>query len=472
MVIAAGVGGEPRGQQFLRNQVSVYVGNISYSLYLVHWPIIVILGSLLPNGRGLWYVVAVVTMSFGLAILSYHFVENPLRYADRRKFKRAVRRIKKRRFQMAQQTRQFGFAALILVTVGLLATMLNPGFHYQPVVGGAGNPAPKSGELVPTAPKTSQKIGPLTTALQRDISKAVGATEWPPLSPPLAQAVDGEIWPSEVNCDYPVQNPQSCTWGSGGPRAILVGDSIALGYAGPLRQMALEPRANFQLYNLAMGGCVFSDALVDRKGLNAGQCTARKQDAVNVINASKPDVVFIANRFRDEKAVGSSTPMTVGEWSDSLKSIVSKFQGSVKKIVFLSQPAGDMNIKECISKRSTTPADCLGTVGPGWLDIAAVEQQIASSVKGVWIDSRPWLCSATSSGDFCPSFVGTLPSKRDVTHMTPEYASKIYPVIEESLREAGVLPSGANPSGTNPPGTNPSGANPPGATGTPGQTPP
>lgn len=54
LVIAAGVGGEPAGQLFLRNPASVYIGNISYSLYLVHWPVIVIVGAMMPRS-GYYY---------------------------------------------------------------------------------------------------------------------------------------------------------------------------------------------------------------------------------------------------------------------------------------------------------------------------------------------------------------------------------------------------------------------------------
>lgn len=50
-VIAAGVEVEPARQWLLRNPVSNYIGNISYSLYLVHWPVILLVGALLPEGR-------------------------------------------------------------------------------------------------------------------------------------------------------------------------------------------------------------------------------------------------------------------------------------------------------------------------------------------------------------------------------------------------------------------------------------
>jgi peptidoglycan/LPS O-acetylase OafA/YrhL len=54
----------------------VYIGKISYSLYLWHWPVITFLRFTSPELN----VVAAVVLSLLCAILSYHFVENPFRY--------------------------------------------------------------------------------------------------------------------------------------------------------------------------------------------------------------------------------------------------------------------------------------------------------------------------------------------------------------------------------------------------------
>lgn len=67
--------GEPGHQAFLRNPVSIYIGDISYSLYLVHWPVIVLLSAVAADNA--YFVVAAAGLTFGLAIGSYHFVENP-----------------------------------------------------------------------------------------------------------------------------------------------------------------------------------------------------------------------------------------------------------------------------------------------------------------------------------------------------------------------------------------------------------
>ena len=54
-----------------------YVGLISYSLYLAHWPVIVFIRHLYPDLTLLEQLVAIVPTSFALAAFSYHLVERP-----------------------------------------------------------------------------------------------------------------------------------------------------------------------------------------------------------------------------------------------------------------------------------------------------------------------------------------------------------------------------------------------------------
>jgi peptidoglycan/LPS O-acetylase OafA/YrhL len=57
----------------------VYIGRISYSLYLVHWPINIFAERLIEDYSQQWRIIMFL-LSFALASLSYHLVENPLRY--------------------------------------------------------------------------------------------------------------------------------------------------------------------------------------------------------------------------------------------------------------------------------------------------------------------------------------------------------------------------------------------------------
>ena len=67
-----------------------YIGRISYSLYLAHWPVIVFTGYIYPD-LGFWLKqICIVTISFVVAIISYHAVECPTRRRGGGWTKRAI----------------------------------------------------------------------------------------------------------------------------------------------------------------------------------------------------------------------------------------------------------------------------------------------------------------------------------------------------------------------------------------------
>lgn len=70
-----------------------------------------------------YYSLAVLALSFGLAIASYHFVENPFRRATSDKVRKAIREITRREYQPTQSSRYavLGVMALVVVSVGAFA---------------------------------------------------------------------------------------------------------------------------------------------------------------------------------------------------------------------------------------------------------------------------------------------------------------------------------------------------------------
>jgi len=66
----------------LTNQFLVFIGKISYSLYLWHWPVFILFRWTVGLDSISCYVVATF-LSFCLAITSYYFVECPIRYSGR-----------------------------------------------------------------------------------------------------------------------------------------------------------------------------------------------------------------------------------------------------------------------------------------------------------------------------------------------------------------------------------------------------
>ena len=66
--------------RFLRTRPLLSIGKISYGIYIVHWPLVLILQPLWPKTGGFWvdqvtFLVGITAASYGLAALSYYMFE-------------------------------------------------------------------------------------------------------------------------------------------------------------------------------------------------------------------------------------------------------------------------------------------------------------------------------------------------------------------------------------------------------------
>ncbi len=77
-VLAAGAGAASRSLLLLTNPVSQYVGKMSYSLYLWHFPVVVLIVAVFPQYSAAYWVVGL-ALIFGLSAASFHLVEDPAR---------------------------------------------------------------------------------------------------------------------------------------------------------------------------------------------------------------------------------------------------------------------------------------------------------------------------------------------------------------------------------------------------------
>ena len=437
-MIAAGIETEPRHLGFLQNPVSGYLGDISYSLYLVHWPVIVIVGSMMDGGWQ-FYVVAS-TAALGLAIASYHLVENPLRRATWSKVRGVSRELRKRRYQPEASSGYAAIAALTLIAVAMVTYVERPRAY------GKETPPPLAAAATQAAPLESDGLwdglGPLSTGLQAEIREALSATDWPELSPSIESIVGND--PAVSQPGFPgcggITLIGICSWGSDSAphRAVIAGNSVALYYVQPLRQIAENSGGQLQIHTEAMPGCNFvSEQIFTEDSTYAEACPGRKQQFVDYVRANKPEVVFISHNYTEKRLQGVDRELSPSEWTDSMNDFIEQFRDSTRKIVILAPPPGDSVIADCYSKRGSTPADCVGNVSSQWLSMSKAEAQLANTIGGTYIDSRPWFCDARS---YCPSFVGTTPTKLDRSHMLPAYGDKIFQVIDESLKQAGVFP--------------------------------
>ncbi|MDZ5085422.1 acyltransferase family protein [Mycolicibacterium sp. D3] len=124
LVIAAGIGGEPAFQPLLRNRVSTYLGDLAFALFLVHWPVIVLLHAEMKTS--VYFYASALSLMFGLALLLHHGIEKPLRHASREKIRDGMRAMEHGLLHIERATKVALVAGLVLVTLALVSYAMRP----------------------------------------------------------------------------------------------------------------------------------------------------------------------------------------------------------------------------------------------------------------------------------------------------------------------------------------------------------
>ena len=108
---------EPDGLRMLLSNVAMrYIGLISYSLYLVHWPVLVLLKykELELSADSTYFALSIIVI---ISILQYHLVENPLRRSTLRNIK-----------DVSFTTFLAAIVAVLFVTSTSIFVVINNGF--------------------------------------------------------------------------------------------------------------------------------------------------------------------------------------------------------------------------------------------------------------------------------------------------------------------------------------------------------
>lgn len=448
-VLASGVGEQARFIAPLTNPVSRYIGDISYSLYLWHFPAVIFGAALFPDAGSAGYI-GVVVVAFGVAALAYHLFEKPLHRSPLMNSRGNARRGTEWRDWVKEQLpvwknmRWVGLGATVVsvAVIGTLVYALPPTVATDLLYGRAQPPAalavPEPAASAPSAVgsgdaaevPSASGAGPQQQALTAKISAALQATSWPE---GFENSFNQGGWPEEIErCAEPIRIlGDDCIWGDGDRLAIILGDSTSVAYTSALRDIL---NANgFRVQGFAMNGCEYSDTVINNASV-ADFCPTRKQDAVDAITTKKPDLVFVTNAHVQHTPLGASDPLTGPEWISTLQSGVEKFSASAGKVVFLAPAPADVNVSECYTAL-TSPSDCAGSVTASHKKYSAADETVAAALGGVAVESASWFCVQ----DLCPAFVEETPTKGDRLHVAPRYVDIIEPAMEEALRAAGIF---------------------------------
>ncbi|RFA14299.1 hypothetical protein B7R21_06865 [Subtercola boreus] len=429
LTIVAGTGGPQRFLWPLMNPVSTYLGNISYSLYLWHFPLIIFIGEFMAGDTAVFWATTLAAIA-ALSVLSYHLVEDPLRrsaWLEPKTGGRSRRRPPARRRLGESSPLALSVLGVVIAgaTVLVIAAFSVPVPAPTPALAAMPPSAAPSASTTPAAPET------FAATLQTQIKQALTATAWPELSPGIDDLATLSFDPVDANGCAP-SNPQgkdcsSITVADPAKTAVVVGNSIAVAWLPGIRA-ALEPQG-WTVVSLAMIGCPFVDAeTVNPDEGVTGACPGHKEEVVETINRLHPALVISSNVYGTEFASSAGYATATDHWAAALDSQFAKIEGSVGTIVMLSQPPRGTDPQSCAS-RVSSPRDCVFSPPAEWASFATAEKRVGDAPQRTFVNTLTWFCTNAR----CPAFVGTTPVKRDSTHITPQYAELVAPLLSDAI---------------------------------------
>ncbi|MEN2737622.1 acyltransferase family protein [Microbacterium sp. X-17] len=421
----------------LANPVLSHVGDISYSLYLWHFPALILITEEfrgLPADKTPIPAAASMVVSLGLAELSYRFVEETVRRSNWLEPKR-----RKRRWAPRSRGKTIALAAVAAATVGMLVLAFS--VDQQ----GRGHNAEAEATTSPQAENLLDGGADRAAALDSlssGIRTALAAKSWPELDPSMGSVVESYQFEKYTHACASPHYPglEACTWGDpDAPHSVaLVGDSMSIAYVAMFRAIVEASGGQLRVTSLGMYSCPFVDIRTNSPTpAYEKACPGRKELAISNIAAMKPEMLFIANGPAADINLDTGKKITAAEHQEGLKRYLERVTREAGKVVLLTPPPAQKDVRECYSPRAS-PAACVTTVTGSWKKYALSVEQTMAATGGQVIDTIPLFCVTGK----CPAFADGIPVKFDSTHITEAYAQHIAPAFVALLAEKQVSLTG------------------------------
>lgn len=421
-VIGAGVGGKPRYLMPLTNGVTVFVGKISYSLYLWHFPVVVLLGSLLEVGSVEYFSWCVSAM-LALSIASFYLVEDPVRRSSWLESRTRGQRASTARNRSHNWPR---ITAVVVSASALTLAGLSVTVDRGRVISGSLISPPG-----PASTSDQASANDLRGTLTGEIVAALGASDWPDLTPGI-DGIENTGRPAEdVACgDVDPVTLSSCSYGdpTASKLAVIAGDSVGETWI-PMVRALLEPRG-YRIQGLTKAGCPFVEAnTISTNAQVTVDCPEHRRQTVDAIQRLQPDLLFIVNTYSLKLEDAPADDVAATLFAKGMRSIVDQLAGGAKSTIVLSPVPVGKPFSDCATTLSG-PADCVSPVSDVWKMFNTASKTYLNGMDKVrYVDTLSWFCASNQ----CPSFVGHIPVRRDHVHIVPQYAVKLAPLLGEAI---------------------------------------
>lgn len=388
-----------------------YIGDISYSLYLWHWPVI-LAGIVLTGGQlSLPTAAAAGVVSLTLAAGSERWIERPFRH------RRAASDPQRGATRSPRGLAVTFLSAAAAITVSVSAG-LGPVLWYQA----------RTAEVATVSGASADYPGAEVFA------GAPEPPERPILPDPLAAGTDFSLVNRDrcievdITIPDPRLGPETCRYGPPGAAAsiVLVGDSHAAVLSTPLAQLA--DARGIRLTALVRNGCPFNSSPLSKEGVTFTDCVERNQHNLELILRERPSLVVTTAMSADgyRSALDWSWKNNEAEAAGYRDVMGRLASAGIPVLVIADWPFPPFNAPDCVQQHGRGPGCDFPrprSSGDASLTDAASEIPNVSLANPLDRLCRP---------DQCRSVEGNVLVYRD-NHLTDTYARTLTGWLDEQV---------------------------------------
>jgi peptidoglycan/LPS O-acetylase OafA/YrhL len=452
LIVGGGAGGPVTW--LLTREPTRFIGRISYSLYLWHWPILVLPSLATGEPLPLELAIALGLVSVVVAAASWRLIEEPFRRG----------RMWTRRPRLVLASAATAAVAVAVFAVGLgdyslgrvAAVGSAPAADESPVAspsmaaaaptgsppvettapsasptapsGAGSSPFPAVDPTASPAPSATPTLTPAPTAEPTEVPNP-----WPlpaVLRPSLADARSDKERIIADGCFMSLKGskPPECVYGNpdGDVTVALIGDSHAAHWFPAVEAIAKSHA--WRLLTFTKASCVFVDLPIYSPILKRQytECEAWRPLVVERLIAEKPDLTIVSSDRWLPTSIKADSDLT--RQGEAMARLLNQIPGAIA--IIGDTPASRVDVPVCLSQHSADITRCATPRIEAFGRQKLVRERAAAKAANATVVD---LSDAICPGDPCQAVIGDTIVQRDDHHLTATFAASLAGLLEAAL---------------------------------------